>query len=131
MRRLRKTKRLKFSKLLKARVIKLNYILSSRTLRKQTNKKRVSNIGLFKVSGHLTNYFLKFLKPSIFFSYLHINKVITSVFPNLILPKSTDSTPKYNLDTKSLLVLSSSALKKVAPLAITSRSRGLEFLLFS
>lgn len=131
MRRLRKTRHLKFNKLLKARVIKLNYTLASRTLRKQTNKKRISNLGLFKVSGNLTNYFLKFLKPSVFFSYLYINKVMTSMLPNLIVPKSTDSTPKYDLDTKSLLVLSDSLLKKIVPSVITSRRAGLEFLLFS
>lgn len=131
MRRLRKIKRLKFSKLLKARVVKLNYTLSNRTLRKQTNKKRISNIGLFKVSGNLTNYFLKFLKPSIFFSYLHINKIMISMFPNLVIPKSTDSTPKYSLGTDSLLVLSDSFLKKIIPLKLVYGSLGLEFLLFS
>jgi len=131
MRRPRKIKRLKFSKLLKARIIKLNYTLSSRTLRKQTNKKRISNIGLFKVGGNLTSYFLKFLKPSILFSYIHINKIMVSMFPNLILPKSTDSTPKYNLDTPLLLSVSDSFLKKVIPLKSATLSLGLEFLLFS
>ena len=111
MRRLRKIKHLRFSKLLKARIIKLNYTLSKRTLRKQTNKKRINNVGLFKVSGNLTNYFLKFLKPSIFFSHTHVNKIMISMFPSLVIPKSTDSTPKYSLDTDSLLAVSDSFLR--------------------
>lgn len=95
MRRVKKIKRLKFNKLLKARTLKINYVLTKRTFRKMLNKGREVNYGLMKVGRKFLTSYTQFLYPSLYFSHFITNNVLANAFPSLVIPKSTNSTPKY------------------------------------
>lgn len=131
MRRIRKIKHLKFNKLLRARTLKLNYILSKRTLRKNTTKKREINYGLLKIGNKVTTYFSNFLKPSICFSYFYLNNITINIFPSLSIPKSTDSTPKYNFESDGLTPILDHTLKNTIPSLVLYNTPGLKLLLFT
>lgn len=129
MRRVRKIRHWKFKKLLKAKVLKINYTLSRRTLRKAKNKNRLTSQGLLKIGGVTIVNFLKFLKPTLNFSYYSVTSVAASILPSLNLPKSTDSTPKYFLSSPLVTPLTSYKAKKLLPLNSSFYTPGLHLLL--
>lgn len=126
MRRLRKTKRLKFSKLLKARVLKINYVLTKRTLRKMTNKGREVNYGLMKVGHKLTSSYYKFLFPSLYFSHFVTNNILASVFPSLVIAKGTTPTPRYRLESGGVIPILGKSIQSTIPTTVTNLTPGLK-----
>ena len=129
MRRARKTRHWKSSKLIKARTLRVNYTLSHRTLRKAQFKNRVSSQGLLKIGGYTMHQFFKFLKPSLTFSYFSVNSVAVNIFPTLALPKSTDSTPKYFLSTPSVVPVCGYKAKALLPFHSRYYAPGLHLML--
>ena len=63
------------------------------------------------------------------FSYFNVNSITASVFPSLLLPKSTNSTPKYALSTPQITPISGYLAKKLPLMPSKSYSPGLHILL--
>lgn len=129
MRRVRRIRRWKFKKLVKARILKINYTISRRTLRKAKSKNRYTSQSLLKVGGLTVSNFFKYLQPTLKFSYYTVNSIALSIFPSLNLPKGTDSTPKYALSTPLVTPLTSYKARQLMPLNSSYYTPGLHFLM--
>lgn len=131
MRRIRKIKSLKSKQLLRARLLKLNYILTKRAFRKSFFKKKIINYGLLKIGGPLVKNFYKFLHTSFYFTYFINNSITISIFPSLYNLKSTNSAPKYPFIKHKLLAVQGKQLIKSLLLNNASLSSGTNFYLFT
>jgi len=81
------------------------------------------------MGGYTMHQFLKFLKPSLTFSYFSVNSIAVNIFPTLSLPKSTDSTPKYFLSTPSVLPVCGYKAKALLPVHSKYYAPGLHLMM--
>jgi len=131
MRRIRKIKKLKYSHSVRARLLKLNYVLNNRTLRKKTNKKKTLNYGLMRVGGTFFRDFNSFLKPSLYFTHFTSNSIAANVYPSLTVPKTTTAYPKYFFHLEGIFEAYGNITKFLLPKFFFKNVPGLRFLLFS
>lgn len=95
MRRTRRIKYLNYSKLLRAKLLKLTYVFTNRALRKDKYSNRIINNGLLKIGSKLTKLQIHYAKPSFLFTVGTVNRLVASLVPEMYLARSTDSSPKY------------------------------------
>ena len=84
-----------------------------------------------KVGGLFFKDFNKFLKPSFHFTCYINNLIVANVYPSLLIPKTTVSSPKYFFYPKGLFEAFGNVTRFLLPKFFYKNISGLKFLLFS
>lgn len=83
-----------------------------------------------RVGSLFYKHFNKFLKPSFYFTCYINNPIIANIYPNLIVPKTTVSSPKYFFFLKGIFEAFGKTTKFLLPKFFYKNISGLRFLLF-
>jgi hypothetical protein len=84
-----------------------------------------------KVGGLFFKNFNKFLKSSFHFTCHINNPIVASIYPSLMVPKTTVSSPKYFFHPKGFFEAFGNITRFLLPKFFYKNISGLKFLLFS
>lgn len=130
MRRRRRIRRWEFNKLVRARVLKINYVWNKRTSRKYKNKNRYAIPGLMKVGQGAYQMFGRYLAPTLKFSYNCTNSVMLTSLPSKLLVKRTNPTPLYQLPDSAVGPIIGRSIPSLIPSRLLSFTPGFKLALW-